>query len=189
MEILEPPSQKDYVKTPQPVQVYILHLEGLLASHQVRINELEAVVEKLNEKNGKNSTNSSKPPSSDSPYKEKKETEAPAKFPKKKDSLPKGGQPGHKGHQQELLPPTETHDIFPTQCSCGCRNFEGVHFETFYTHQNIELPPPRLDIRHFILNKCNCPSCGQSVKATVPENTPEVSAASLICMLTGGTKV
>jgi len=170
METLEPPSQKDYADTPQPVQVYILHLEGLLASHQARINELEAVVDLLNEKNSKNSTNSSKPPSSDSPYKEKKETKARAKSLKKKDSRPKGGQPGHKGHQQELLPPTETHHIFPTQCSCGCRNFESVNFETFYTHQNIELPPPRLDIRHFILNKCNCPSCGQPVKATVPPN-------------------
>ncbi len=51
---------------------------------------------------------------------------------------PRGGQPGHKGHKQELLEPTETKHILPRDCQCGGTEFEdqGV----FYTHQEIELP-------------------------------------------------
>ena len=59
-----------------------------------------------------NSTNSSKPPSSDGPQVTKPK--------KKKSSRSPGGQKGHKGHKRELLPVEEMDDVFdhyPSACA------------------------------------------------------------------------
>jgi transposase len=149
----------------------MLWLEKVVLSQQTRLNKLEAAIDKLSSKKRKDSNNSSKPPSSDSPYLGKRQNKKSAK-PTESDTGPKrkkGGQPGHKGHQQTLLESTETRSILPSHCPCGCTSLEGVICEPYYTHQNIELPPPRVDVRHFVLHKCQCPSCGQQVKAEVPQ--------------------
>jgi transposase len=39
----------------------------------------------------------------------------------------------------------------------------------FYTHQHIELPEIRMDISHWILHRCDCPECGKTVKARIPD--------------------
>ena len=82
-----------------------------LLSFDSRIRELEQIVARLTE----NSSNSSRPPSSDPPWKTKKPDR---KTPSKRKQ---GGQPGHKGKKRELLPPemvTKTHELFPETCSC-----------------------------------------------------------------------
>lgn len=64
-----------------------------------RIYELES-------KLGKNSSNSSKPPSSDSPFDgNDKDTSDKNTFEDETQTTrkPRGGQPGHKGHKQTLL--------------------------------------------------------------------------------------
>jgi len=109
----------------------------------------------------KNSQNSSKPPSSDPPYKK------PSK--KCKNSKRKrGGQKGHKGHQQKLMEPTCKNILFPETCSCGCSSFDPGSIEPFYTHQVIELPEIQMDVLHFILNQGRCTQCGNVVKAQLP---------------------
>lgn len=140
-------------------------LEEILVSQQSRLDQLEAAIEKLTSKSSKDSSNSNKPPSSDSPYSGKRK-------PKKSDNNTKrkrGAQPGHKGNQQVLLDPTEIHVVLPSSCPCGCTDFHGTIWEPYYTHQNIELPRPQVDVRHYILHKCQCPSCGQQAKAELPE--------------------
>jgi len=123
-----------------------------------RIYELESRL-------GKNSSNSDKPPSSDSPF--DGNDQDTSKDEKKTNRKPRGGQPGHKGHKQKLFEPTETEDVFPHSCQCGCTEFEdqGV----FYTHQEIELPKIALIIRHFLLHQGKCSSCGRMHKAVVPK--------------------
>ena len=37
-----------------------------------------------------------------------------------------------------------------------------------YTHQQIELPRIEMDITHWVLNQCDCPNCGKTVKAALP---------------------
>ena len=57
---------------------------------------------------GKNSTNSSKPPSSDNP--QDKHQQPKTDNNKKKKRKP-GGQPGHKGKNRELIPEEEVDDL------------------------------------------------------------------------------
>src|SRR3954463_2995268 len=83
----------------------------VIASLEKRIADLEA---RLNQ----NSTNSSKPPSTDPPaVKVKRRPPTPPTGRKR------GGQPGHKRHTRALVPPEqlrETFDIRPARCvGCG----------------------------------------------------------------------
>ena len=129
----------------------IARLEATIARLEKRIEELEA---KLNA----NSSNSSQPPSSDSPYKK------PAKSPGQKGKP--GAKKGHKGHRQQMLPPTQTRPVSPAPCSCGCGSY--AELTPFYTHQHIELPEIELEVNHFVLLKGICTGCGKIGKARVP---------------------
>ena len=127
----------------------IMHLLAHTVQQEKRIKELEA---KINQ----NSSNSNKPPSSDSPYKEKGKT----KKGKRRDRK------GRKGHRQQFMPPTQTVPVNPGPCSCGCRTFKNL--QPYYTHQHIELPEIVMTVIHFILYKGKCTACGKTRKGYVP---------------------
>ena len=80
---------------PPAVQAYIRFLEARLADLEARLDQ--------------NSSNSSKPPSSDGPHVQP----APPKTPSGKR---RGGQPGHPKHERVILPPDEVIDHKPTHC-------------------------------------------------------------------------
>ena len=154
-------SQLDWQMTPEPVRQYIQLLEQLLIDTQKRVDSNEERIEKLESKAIQNSHNSSKPPSSDPPFKRKKRE-------RKKSKRKKGGQKGHKAHKQQVLAPTRTHKVKPTCCTCGNTEFNPQTMLPFYTHQHIELPKIEMEVTHFILHECDCPNCGKTVKAQIP---------------------
>ena len=127
-----------------------------------RIRELEQVVARLT----RNSSNSSRPPSSDQPGTKKSSQKTPSK-------RKQGGQPGHKGKKRQLLPPemvTKTHNLFPEICSCCNRPFAEelkVPSPNPLRHQVTDLPiivPKTTEYRcHSLL----C-SCGHKTMATLP---------------------
>ena len=84
-----------------------------LLSLSVRIAELERKIALLT----RDSSNSSKPPSSDGPVKKPQ-----AQRPKKSRKRNPGGQPGHKGTRRELVPVEEVdhvEEVLPESCeSC-----------------------------------------------------------------------
>jgi len=145
-----PFSQQDWEKTPKPVQAFIVNMMN-------EITSLHSKIEKIERRLHQDSSNSSKPPSSDSPYNKK---------PDKNKKQNAGGKKGHKGHSQVMLEPTETILVKPESCSCGNTNFPET--EPYRTHQEIELPKIKMDVTHFILHKGACPCCGKINKAHVP---------------------
>lgn len=139
-------TDEDWENTPASIRALVLSL----------IKRIEVLEAKLNQ----DSSNSGKPPSSDSPFKK------PRKNKDRKKGTP-GGKKGHKGFRQELHDPTEVRDVPPEQCTCGCRKLENP--EPYYTHQHIELPPIQMEITHFILYKSQCTDCGKINKGYVPK--------------------
>ena len=115
---------------------------------QARVEELEA---KLNQ----NSSNSNKPPSTDSPFTRKPE------LPKKARNLTK-----RKGSRQQCLRPTQVVELFPTTCACGRESFHQA--EPYYIHQTLELPEIQMDVQHLILHRATCTHCGKTAKAHIP---------------------
>jgi len=162
MEIKRPFSEEDFQATPEPVRRHIIQLEDMVIKLDKETEDLKKRVSKLENRLNKNSQNSSKPPSSDSPYeKPLKKTE--------KSKRKRGGQIGHKGHKQKLMEPATEDILFPDTCDCGCSSFDPESIKPFYTHQVIELPKIEMDVRHFILNQGVCTQCGNIVKAHLPK--------------------
>jgi transposase len=179
MEIKRPFSEIDWLNTPQPVRQYIEMLEKSILQLTAALDELKGRTEKLEERVNKNSQNSSKPPSSDAPFKKPKRI-------KKKSKRKRGGQKGHPGHRQQLLEPTKVVNVKPTECNCGSTKFKNM--KAFYTHQQIELPEIDLDITHHVLHKGCCTKCGKIISAKLPTDQsfgygPRMSA--LIAELSG----
>lgn len=119
---------------------------------------LKQRIEALEKRLGANSGNSSKPPSTDSPYKKKKKDSGKKGKP--------GGKKGHKGSRYQMLEPTKVEKLPPKRCACGSRAF--VNEKTVYTHQHLELPEVKLDVTHFEIQQAKCACCGKVGKGTVP---------------------
>ena len=77
-----------------------------------------------------------------------------------------GARPGHPGHHQVLLEPTEVIVVRPPACGCGQTAFPDAR--PYYTHQVIELPDIQMIVRHFVLIPAHCSRCGKVTKAPVP---------------------
>ncbi len=119
----------------------------------------------------RNSSNSSRPPSSDPPGMKKTKT-------KTKSKRKQGGQPGHKGKNRKLLPPEEMdkiHNIFPEHCT-HCQNLFSQSLLTPSSqpqrHQVFDLPviiPIKEEYRcHSLL--CQC---GHSTVAVLPKHVAQ----------------
>ena len=149
---LPPFSEVQWQLTPRPIRAYLLHLHAQQEALIRRVEHLEAVLQC-------NSSNSSKPPSSDSPY-------TKGKSPQKAHGKA-GAKKGHKGHRQAMLDPTEIRHLKPTQCPCGNTLFPET--VPYYTHQVIELPEIKMAVTHWVLHKAHCPCCGKLQKALLPK--------------------
>jgi transposase len=120
------------------------------------LNRLEALEARLTQ----NSSNSSRPPSTDAPA-----TKRQRRMPAAERRTP-GGKPGHPGHPQGLLAPTTAVSLFPEVCACGQRGL--AELMPYHTHQVIELPVMRPDVTHWLLHQGRCLSCGNVCKARLP---------------------
>jgi len=140
--------KEDWELVPISVKAYIL--------------DIETSNNKLEERLNRNSTNSSQPPSANSPYVKPVKSE-----PKKPHGKP-GGKKGHKGSRQQLLEPKVVVPLFPETCSCGSNKFNHPEPDPYYTHQHIELPEIVMNVTHFLLHKAKCACCGKLNRATIP---------------------
>src|SRR5215216_1248371 len=148
-----PFTSQDWAQTPLAVQAYVRTLRD-------EVKQLHDVVETLEARLQQNSTTSSRPPSSDSPYKKPRLRTTAATLRKA------GGKRGHQGHRQVLLPPTTVRDLTPARCACGTTTFALT--TPYHTHQVIELPPIAMDVTHWVLHQGWCVECGRWTKAQVP---------------------
>jgi transposase len=149
---------QDIQNTPPAILTLLEYLaqENMALKKQVEAQGRQ--IEELRARLNMNSSNSSRPPSSDTPYKSKETG---------KDKKKPGAKKGHKGHRQSLLDPTDTRIIRPEICSCGNRTFEKA--TPYYTHQVIELPEIKMDVTHFVLYKEDCTCCGKTNKGLIPK--------------------
>ena len=90
---------EDWQQTPTSVQQQFLCLLKRIEALEARVN--------------RDSSNASRPPSTDSPAK-KRQRRTPAA-----ERRTPGGTPGHAGHPQVLLDPTASVSLVPSVCPCG----------------------------------------------------------------------
>jgi transposase len=138
-------------------------LFDLFTAMQEQIAFLTARVQELENRLGKDSHNSSKPPSSDGLAKK------PVSLRPKSTRNP-GGQPGHPGKRLEFSEHPDQIVLHPpAHCQeCGT-SLEGVEGQVDARRQVYDLPPLKLVVtEHRTQHKC-CPNCGLSNLGTFPQ--------------------
>jgi transposase len=153
----------------------------LVVRQAERIEQLEAEVAELKRRLGMNSTNSSKPPSSDSPF-----TKPTPKTLRRRSGRKPGGQPGHPGSTLALVADPNVrkrHEPGPcTGCGADLSDAPEVGVER---RQVFDLPPLQVRVleHQLISRRCECgtTSCGtapQGVTAPV-QYGPRITAIVL----------
>ena len=139
-------------------------LAALVALQAKRIAELEAEVAALKRQLGMNSQNSSKPPSTDSPF----DKPAPKSLRRKSGRKP-GGQPGHPGSTLRLVADAKTrlrHEPGPCGgCGADLAQAPEVGMER---RQVFDLPPMTVEVTEHQLIARRC-ACGATTCGIAPE--------------------
>lgn len=134
-----------------------------------RILALEEEVRSLKAQLAQNSSNSSRPPSSDPPWKPRKPPEEPS-------GRKPGGQPGHKGKARDLVPPekvNKTVNVTPDKCGhCGATGDVLTLLGEAVIHQLMELPEFKAFVTQYNLLHCRCGKCGWVTRADLPADVP-----------------
>ena len=169
----------DWAATPPSVRALVLALLDQQQRLQARVADLEA---RLTQHSG----NSSRPPSTDPPSAPPRPKRAPT-------GRPRGGQPGHPGHQRDLLPPGQVDEFIihhPPACP---------HCQTVLPHdlpatevlrqQVWELPPVQPHVTEHQFPTVCCPHCRSPVRAPRPPEVPPGAfgprVAALVSLLHG----
>lgn len=144
-------------------------LEAIVSELQSQNEQLTAQVEELNERIGKSSRNSSRPPSSDSI------SQRAQRRPKKpRSTRNKGAQPGHKKLERELMDDScvdQTQRYFPHN-QCGCGGSIILNNEPVCRHQVFDIPDVSFTLIEHQLFGGQCSGCGKRHNAQLPDTVP-----------------
>src|SRR5512147_1910663 len=134
---------------------------------RARFEALERRIAELEHRLNTNSTNSSKPPSSDPPSVKRRPSAAPS-------GKKRGGQPGHRHHPRALVPPDrlrQSIECRPPHCRrCG-HELHGDDPEPI-RHQVAEVPPVQPVVDEYRLHRLRCPRCRTVTCAPLPAGVP-----------------
>jgi transposase len=175
----EPPIPEElWAEVPPHARAAILAVIGRL---ERRIADLEARL-------GQDSSNSSKPPSSD-PIGVKRRP------PRRPSGRRRGGQPGHERHTRAIVPPERLDAVVecrPASCR-RCGHALGGDDPRPLRHQVAELPEVRPDVVEYRLHRLSCPGCGAATRAGLPPGVPGGAFGprllATIALLTGGYRL
>jgi transposase len=148
------------------VVAVLLRMDEQIERLERRVEQQDGRIAELERRLGRNSRNSSQPPSADPPN-------TPARRGKDPSGRQQGGQPGHEGKGRPLLPAwavDEVVDHWPTGCGCGhvFAAQELVGDGEPARHQVEELPPIQVVVTEHRLQRVRCPDCGARRRGELP---------------------
>jgi transposase len=194
-------SEEDWNSTPHSVKTALIALQHQarlleirftaydkkLAALEVKEAEIESLkteVAALRERLGQNSTNSSRPPSSDPPQSKRRSRREPS-------GKKQGAQGGHRGAGRSLKPVEEVDhvvDLRPVRCrQCGSR-LKGDDL-TPARHQVTEVPAARAEVTEYRRHTLCCAACGVQTQAQwsaeIPDGSFGARLQAIVAYLTG----
>ncbi len=149
---------------------------------------LQQKVDQLTERLNQNSTNSSRPPSSDPPHVKRRP-------PQPSSGRQKGGQPGHARQQRPLVPPEQVKQAIPLVPSACRKCGQALHGEDPHPrrHQVAETPPVEAEVTEYRLHRLTCTACGTRTCASLPAGVPTGAFGprlqALLALLAGGYRL
>jgi transposase len=150
---------------------------------------LQEKVRDLTARLNQDSSNSSKPPSSDKPWRERRSQRPTGRS--------RGAQPGHAGTTRAPFPPEQVdreRSVFPKSCSnCGRRLGPEDMIAESLAHQVVDIPPVVAEVIEYVLHKACCPGCRHTTTAKLPEGVSSgcvgVRLQAILSLLTGRCRI
>jgi transposase len=136
--------------------------DALIAELRAQVAALTARVAELEARLRQNSSNSSKPPSSDAPGARRQGKKPTGRSP--------GGQPGHKKHERHLLPAEQVRhfvELVPKRCGACGQELGGKDSEP-QRHQVVEAPALSAIVTEYRSHALECVGCGARTRESVP---------------------
>jgi transposase len=160
---VQPPSYEELVAENAILRQRVAELEAAVAELREMNAVLVARVKELEDQLGKNSHNSSKPPSSDGFWKKTKSL-------RQKSDKATGGQKGHKGNRLEMVTEPDEVVVHPVVCCCGCgTDLSEEEPIGMQRRQVFDLPPLHMSVTEHQAEAKRCPECGTLSRAVFPE--------------------
>src|SRR5262245_19253016 len=160
-------------------------LRALTQHYEQRLQDLQQQIDELRQRLNQNSTNSSRPPSTDLPSVKRQPPRAPS-------GRPAGGQPGHPRQARPLLPPDATLAYKPASCR-RCQQVLHGEDPTPLRHQVLELPRFKPAVTEYQLHRLACPRCGTTTCAALPAGVPRGGQGprlqATVALLTGAYRL
>jgi transposase len=185
MGFVPPISVELWDQIPPAAQAAIL---TLVQQYEQQLQALQKQVDDLRQRLNQNSTNSSRPPSSDPPHVKRRPPKPPS-------GRQRGGQPGHIRQQRPLVPPEQLKQSIPVKPSACRKCGQALHGEDPQPrrHQVAEIPPVRVEVTEYRLHRLTCTACGTPTCASLPAGTPAGAFGprlqALLAILAGGYRL
>jgi transposase len=165
-------------------EAQVAERDARIAQLTKEVAELRGRVADLQARLKRNSTNSSKPPSSDSSKPKRERKPGTGRRP--------GGQAGHPPHQRELFPAEQVEYFIqvpaPPRCQ-GCHEELVGEQQEPYRHQVVEIPPIKPIVTEYQCQTVICAHCGARNQAELPREVAGTvfgeRLSAIICLLVG----
>jgi transposase len=142
-------------------------LTGIGALERI-VTSQAATIQQLQDQLAKNSSNSSKPPSSDGLKKPK------TRSLRQKGKRPLGGQPGHKGNTLKMVAEPDHLEIHPIgHCPYCQTDLTQIAATGHEKRQVFDIPAVRLEVTEHQAEMKQCPGCRQQVQGVFPSHVTQ----------------
>ena len=164
----EQPSYKELAARNAELTARVSELLAVVAEQAALIETLRTEVAALRRQAGRDSSNSSQPPSQDSPAAEAKAKATRQAARRARPARPQGGQKGHPGASLAWAArPDETRVVEPGTCGgCGA-DLAGATSRVARAVQVLDIPPAALTVTEYQMMRRTC-GCGQVTTAPAP---------------------
>lgn len=152
------PSEPSYAELAARVEVQ----DRVIAELRALVSELQGEVAALRRQVGRDSSNSSQPPSKDG-------LGSTPRTPRPSGGRARGGQPGRRGSGLERVAvPDRVCEVEPEACGgCGA-GLAGAAGEIASTVQVFDIPPVAVSVTEYLMMRRTCAGCGHTTTAAPP---------------------